>query len=111
MIRNCGKPFILWASARTASSQFFFKYLDKLFLASNQTDLQEREKTIQYIIDQNLFALLAGAQVGFKYITVSQINRLLLELKLKYQPAPESTTNKSDDNNTSRRNKNNNNIP
>ena len=29
MIRNCGKPFILWASARTASSQFFFKYLER----------------------------------------------------------------------------------
>lgn len=29
MIQNHGKPFILWASARTASSQFFFKYLEK----------------------------------------------------------------------------------
>ena len=109
----------VWSNVRISDIELLFKYnmqaLHKRIDEDGHTILyiaikfNAPYKTIQYIIDQNLFALLAGAQVGFKYITVSQINRLLLELKLKYQPAPESMTNKSDDNNTSRRNKNSNN--
>lgn len=29
MIQNDGKPFVLWASARTASSAFFYEYADR----------------------------------------------------------------------------------
>ena len=42
-------------------------------------------ETIMYILDQNLFALLAGGEIGFHYINLSQTNRFILELKTRAQ--------------------------